>query len=417
MEESFVVLPSAAASMYRPGDNAPPPAGGGPPLPAPDGGHGSLDSRIVALTRVFEIASRQTLVEHPLCLECMRALLTELDSEAREAEADVAAYEACLARVQSEARSALSAEDFAREQREAEREERELEERLEQVEAERALVRSQAEAVEAQAAELDEQELQYWHEWNDFQLQLRVHQEERDAVLAKIEVATAQLEALKGASVLSEAFHIAHDGEFGTVNGFRLGRLPSVPVDWDEINAAWGQACLLLFTMAQTCHTNFSYRILPMGSYPRITDGKNTYDLFGPVNLFWSTRYDKAMVLYLTCLKEFADFAAAKDQAAGLEKAFQLPYKIQGDKVNGWTVKQSFNPGERWTKALRYMLADLKWALVWLIRNATPQPPPPLPTPSAAPRPATGGSPGGAGAPGSSLSSKDHGGTGPVAEG
>lgn len=31
---------------------------------------------------------------------------------------------------------------------------------------------------------------------------------------------------------------------------YRLGRLPSVPVEWTEINAAWGQTVLLLHTMA-----------------------------------------------------------------------------------------------------------------------------------------------------------------------
>ncbi|KAF3517406.1 hypothetical protein F2Q69_00049692 [Brassica cretica] len=42
-----------------------------------------------------------------------------------------------------------------------------------------------------------------------------------------------------------------------------------------------------------------------MGSYPRFLDSTNsTYELFGPVNLFWSTRYDKAMTLYLICLQE-----------------------------------------------------------------------------------------------------------------
>lgn len=50
---------------------------------------------------------------------------------------------------------------------------------------------------------------------------------------------------------------------------------------------------------------------------------------YGPVNLFWSTRYDKAMVLFLACLKEFADFANARDRSLDVpaDKAFTLPYK------------------------------------------------------------------------------------------
>ena len=49
-------------------------------------------------------------------------------------------------------------------------------------------------------------------------------------MLAKIEVAQSQLEMLKRTNVLNDAFHIWHDGDFGTINNFRLGRLPNVPV-------------------------------------------------------------------------------------------------------------------------------------------------------------------------------------------
>lgn len=55
-------------------------------------------------------------------------------------------------------------------------------------------------------------------------------QEERDGVLAKIEIAQSQVEMLKRINVLNDAFHIWHDGDFGTINNFRLGRLPNVPV-------------------------------------------------------------------------------------------------------------------------------------------------------------------------------------------
>lgn len=48
-----------------------------------------------------------------------------------------------------------------------------------------------------------------------------------------------------------------HSGQFGTINNFRLGRLPSVPVDWNEINAAWGQTVLLLHALANKMGLKF----------------------------------------------------------------------------------------------------------------------------------------------------------------
>lgn len=52
-------------------------------------------------------------------------------------------------------------------------------------------------------------------------------------------------------------FLIRHSGQFGTINNFRLGRLPSVPVEWNEINAAWGQTVLLLHALANKMGLNF----------------------------------------------------------------------------------------------------------------------------------------------------------------
>jgi len=41
---------------------------------------------------------------------------------------------------------------------------------------------------------------------------------------------------------LNDVFFIWHAGKFATINGFRLGKLTTVAVDWNEINAALGHA-------------------------------------------------------------------------------------------------------------------------------------------------------------------------------
>lgn len=149
----------------------------------------------------------------------------------------------------------------------------------------------------------------------------------------------AQLDLLRRTHVFNEAFHIWHDGPFGTISGFRLGRTAAQPVEWEEINAALGQACLLLSTMAQVARITFaSHTLLPMGSTPRVRDGGRggTYDLFGPVNplnLLAAQRFDKAQVGFLACLAEFAAFAAARDAAAGVAEPFRLPYALDADKA------------------------------------------------------------------------------------
>ncbi|MFS7925046.1 putative atg6/Beclin, atg6, BARA domain, atg6/beclin, coiled-coil domain-containing protein [Helianthus anomalus] len=379
MEESFVVLPPPAASVYKSAD-------GTTHVPSHDestaparANNSGFHSTITVLKRAFEIATTQTQVEQPLCLECMRVLSDKLDKEVEDVNTDIKAYEACLLRLEGEPRNLLTEADFLREKLKIEEEERKLEAAIQETEKQCSQVTGELKELELKSNRFKELEERYWHEFNNFQFQLISHQEERDAILAKIEVSQAHLELLKRTNVLNDAFPIWYDGEFGTINNFRLGRLPKIPVEWDEINAAWGQACLLLHTMSQYFRPKYQYRIkiLPMGSYPRIMDtGNNTYELFGPVNLFWSTRYDKAMTLFLTCLKDFAEFANSKDKENNIpaDKCFKLPYKIENDKVESYSITQSFNKQESWTKALKYTLCNLKWALYWFVGNTNFQP-------------------------------------------
>ncbi|XP_062207935.1 beclin-1-like protein isoform X2 [Phragmites australis] len=379
IEGSYIMLPPPAASIYKTSASE----GGGAQLPPPSvnsssplpGNNSGFHSSVTVLKRAFEIASSQTQVEQPLCLECMSVLFDKMDREIEDVNADIKAYEACLQRLEQESYNILSEADFQEKQK-IEEEEKKLKAAIEEAEKLYSEVSSEMKDLEIKSKQFEELEERYWHEFNSFQFQLTSHQEERDAVFAKIEVSQVHLELLKRTNVLNDAFYISHNGLIGTVNNFRLGHLSSVEVEWDEINAAWGQAALLLHTMAQYFSPKFKYRIKihPMGSYPRVTDiNNNTYELFGPVNLFWSTRFDKAMTWFLTCLQEFAEFAISLDKENNVppEKSLKLPYKIDGDKVGSHTIVLSFNKNENWTKALKYMLCNLKWVLYWFIGNTS----------------------------------------------
>ncbi|XP_058189387.1 beclin-1-like protein isoform X3 [Rhododendron vialii] len=383
MEESFVVLPPPAASVYQ-CDSTSDEGGvhlssqGGTSSPMQSNNSG-LHSIITVLQRAFGIATTQMQVEQPLCLECMRVLFDTLDKEAEDVDSDIKAYEACLQFLEGEAPNVLSEAEFLKEKLKIEEEERNLEAAIKETEKQCEKVTSELKELELKSICFTELEERYWHKFNNFQFQLISHQEERDAILAKIEVSQAHLELLKKTNVLNDAFPILSDGEFGTISNFRLGRLPKILVGWDEKNAAWGQACLLLHTMAQYFQPKFSYRIkvLPMGSYSQIMDSRsNKYELYGPVNLFWSSRYDEAMKLFLTCLKEFAEFANSKDKENNIppEKCFKLPFKIENDRVGNYSIAQSFNEEENFTRALKYTLNNLKWVLFWFVGNTNFQP-------------------------------------------
>mmetsp|Transcript_8755 Transcript_8755/g.16594 ORF Transcript_8755/g.16594 Transcript_8755/m.16594 type:complete len:507 (-) Transcript_8755:318-1838(-) len=265
----------------------------------------------------------------------------------------------------------LSAEAFEREMQRLDQETHLEDEQTAALERELLAAQRVASHLAAAAADLDVLEDRYWHDFNAYVQDLRVLAEERDAAKVKADRSAQRLQLLRLSNVYDDVFRIWHQGPFGTISGFRLGRVPEFPVEWDEINAAWGQAVMLLHAMAQSVSLQFSrYRLLPMGSHSRIADKQGVLDLFGPVSKLWSGAYDRAMMAFLACLQEFGEFARQRDVQEGRNPPFQFPFAIDGDRVGQQSIKMPFvGQDARWTQALKLMLADLKVGLQWVVRR------------------------------------------------
>lgn len=82
----------------------------------------------------------------------------------------------------------------------------------------------------------------------------------------------------------------------------------------------------------------------------------------------WDKKFEKGMTAFLDCLKQLEEKITSQDNE------FSLPYKINQHKLedkNGssYSIKFQLNSFEEWTKALKYMLTNLKWSLAWVISN------------------------------------------------
>lgn len=64
-------------------------------------------------------------------------------------------------------------------------------------------------------------------------------------------------------------------------------------------------------------------------------------------------------------MQEFYEFAQGRDKAEG-RTPLEMVYAIEGDLVGGQSIKLMFNKDSKWTLALKFMLANLKWALAWM---------------------------------------------------
>ncbi len=113
--------------------------------------------------------------------------------------------------------------------------------------------------------------ISYWQEVNEFCFDYARYKEEKSRLSELQSCSLKRLEYLKKANVYNDAFHIWHDGPFGTINGslfilcpffiwsgLRLGKLPGQPVEWSEINAAWGLAVQLLHLLSIKMKVSFT---------------------------------------------------------------------------------------------------------------------------------------------------------------
>jgi Apg6 BARA domain len=107
----------------------------------------------------------------------------------------------------------------------------------------------------------------------------------------------------------------------------------------------------------------------------QISDGKTDYKLYGPASTMWSSAFDKAMMLFLSCTDCFAKFMHEKARCDGkpLSPETDVYNEIDVEKgtVAGYSIRYSGMTGspDVWNKALKCLLVNLKVLLCWVTRD------------------------------------------------
>ena len=369
-----------------------------------EGDDGQVSDQLERTTRLFEIISARSDIDHPVCVECADMLVEGMQKRLVTVTKERDAYVSFL----RDLGTSLPTDEETEAARQSLKETVEAEEasfeELVTLEKEKAALDEEIAGLEEESRQLDKEEEEFWRDRNAFALTLGEFQNERDAMNMRYEHDARQLERLQRTNVYNDAFCIGHDGYFGTINGLRLGRMANSSVEWPEINAAWGQTTLLLATIAEKLRFQFrGYRLKPLGSSSKIekfeysqqqpsraesSPGTGTgnggnprnqaskvseLELFSsgdlPLNLPWMHRkFDAGMVAFLECLRQLGEYMStlpvSSQQWPGGAVNFQLPYEIKKDKIHDASIKIGFNQNdETWTRACKYTLTCCKFLL------------------------------------------------------
>jgi beclin 1 len=356
----------------------------------------SMADGLETTNRMFEILSARSDIDHPICVECTELLVDGLQKRLGVATRERDAYVDYLRRANTDVPSAEEVKAADAALKAARKAEAAAISNLEKLEADKAELDEQLAALEAESRQLDQEENEFWRSRNAFNSTLTEFQNERDALTTRHLHDTQVLSQLQRRSVYNDTFNITHDNHFATINGLRLGRLPSPYVDWPEINAAWGQTCLLLATLAERLGYKFQgYELHPMGSTSTISKleaksstsaaesrqtsttasppvARQRLELYSsgdfPINFgFLHRKFDTAMVAFLECLRQLGEFVENQGQhtmgVGNGGQAVKLPYVIRKDRIHDQSIKLALNKEESWTKACKFTLTCCKYLL------------------------------------------------------
>ncbi|KAI0187060.1 autophagy protein Apg6 [Xylaria flabelliformis] len=352
------------------------------------------------VNRLFEILSARSDIDHPICVECAEMLVDGLQKRLESSVRERDAYASYLKQVQADVPTEDEITEAERRLAEARKEEVEAMAELEELEKEKAALDAEIMSLEEESQKLDAEEEQFWRDRNAFSSKLTEFQNERDSINSKFDHDSQLLTKLQRANVYNDTFSIHHDGNFATINGLRLGKLSSKPVDWPEINAAWGQALLLVVTVADKLGYKFDgYEPQPMGSASKIikyehispassrvgahrsgpppAPKKSVLDLYCtgdlPLQMLWNRSFDKGMVAFLELVRQLGVFVHEQTKADSGTHAYAanplvLPYKIEGDKIGDdrighFSIRLGITNDEGWTKACKFALTCCKFLI------------------------------------------------------
>ncbi|RZC37309.1 beclin-1-like protein [Asbolus verrucosus] len=353
-----------------------------PPCRLVDSGNGFMlisdENELDSLSHVykrkaalFDTLSGNSNIDHPLCDECTDYLIEILEQELIDAQADYNDYLAYYKMLQSDTNEPKLSE-LEKELDDLKVEGRRALEELEALTKEEIELQTAIGEQNAEVRRLDHEREIYYKEYTKHQKSYTQACEDSRSLECQLNYTNMQLDKLKKTNVFNATFHIWHKGHFGTINNFCLGRLPSAPVDWSEINAAWGQTALLLSALARKINLTFErYRLVPYGnhSYIEVIGEQKEFPLYGSggFKFLWDTKFDNGMAAFLDCLQQFQEKVERLEKG---NKMFCFPYRTNKGKIEdndaSYSIKIQLNSEEQWTKAMKFMLTNLKWGLAWI---------------------------------------------------
>ena len=302
-------------------------------------------------------------MEINICKECLQNIKISSNSTAdilKEANSKI--QKVCQERIEQLKNKNESEEEF---KDYTEENEKKIQEKLEQMKNEVNQNETQLQNLLVELEETEKKDDLFWTEYKN--LEKDIFKVERDLSLTSDINLDYQnkIKNFSASNIFTDLFEISVNDKFGIINGCSFND-PLNYSHFDNINAGWGYIAFLTKLIAIKYKIELKdYDLIPLGNFSvikaKINNKMEIFDLYLTDKQNSKITFNIGMMKYLDYLKELLKYLS--EQKILEEKTMEICPKIEGNKINGISIKIESEKLENWYQAMKNLLIIMKFLI------------------------------------------------------
>ena len=302
-------------------------------------------------------------MEINICKECLQNIKISSNSTADiQKEANSKIQKVCQERIEQLKNKNESEEEF---KDYTEENEKKIQEKLEQMKNEVNQNETQLQNLLVELEETEKKDDLFWTEYKN--LEKDIFKVERDLSLTSDINLDYQnkIKNFSASNIFTDLFEISVNDKFGIINGCSFND-PLNYSHFDNINAGWGYIAFLTKLIAIKYKIKLKdYDLIPLGNFSvikaKINNKMEIFDLYLTDKQNSKITFNIGMMKYLDYLKELLKYLS--EQKILEEKTMEICPKIEGNKINGISIKIESEKLENWYQAMKNLLIIMKFLI------------------------------------------------------
>ena len=306
-------------------------------------------------------------VEINICQDCLKFIrensTTSMDNRR---EANINVKKVCQERIEELKNKKESEEEFKDYNEEKEKE---LKEKLEQMKKEVNENEDKLHNLLTNLESTEKKEDEFWKEYKNLEKDIfsieRNLSQSNDAILDY----KNKIKSFEGNNIFSDLFEISINEKFGIINGCSFND-PLNYSHFDNINAGWGYiAFLTKLILIKYKIEVVNYDLIPLGNFSviriKINNRLEQFGLYLTDKQNSKSMFNVAMFRYLEYLNAIMKYLYENKILE--EKKMEMCPKIEGDKINGRSIKIDSEHLDNWYQAMKNLLIILKFLMAQIL--------------------------------------------------